>query len=391
VRDSDGKARPRRGGQLLAAPADEILGPAGAARRHARGDLRRGTAPGRPPRSRPGLHAAGDGAGVRRVGGLAGGGRRRRAEAGRLHARAAGAARRARRRSAGEAVEGAEIAVREQLERRAPGATVQDLARRVLRRHRATARSAVDGTFRVGGLPAGTYELSAAKEGFGHRPQTVQAPDEEVELRLIAAGGVRGEVLDERGAPAAGAAVELSAARSRRGGDLPAAASTRRSARADADGRFRFADLTDGSWLVEAVPQDSRLREPAAYAAATVEVQSGSEAELRLVSRPRCPSPGSWWTAPAAPSAARTSAPGARTGTGRARCACPPSGPRRPPRTAPSSCAACRRGATGSPRARSCSRAARPTACRPGPGTCGWSWPPWRRCAAGWSTPRGGR
>lgn len=191
----------------------------------------------------------------------------------------------------GKPVDGAEITVRQEAQRLEPGMTRKERAQSLLLRRKATARSASDGTFKVDGLAAGPYSVSVAKEGFGHRPQTVQAPDEKVELRLLAAGVVRGEVVDERGLPVPGASLELTARSDRR---PPAAGqagrkaagtpgrTARQSAHADAQGRFRFADLADGAWTLEAVPRGEKWTEASAYGLAAVEVQPGAEAEVRL-------------------------------------------------------------------------------------------------------------
>ncbi|HEY3445492.1 MAG TPA: carboxypeptidase-like regulatory domain-containing protein [Myxococcales bacterium] len=181
----------------------------------------------------------------------------------------------------GKPVEGVEITVRQEMDRLGLGASKKELAERLLQRRKATVRSLQDGSFRVDGLAAGAYVLSAAKEGHGHRPEAVQAPNESLELRLLAAGGVKGEVLDERGAPAAGALVELTAPRERRPADA-AARPLRKSAHADAAGKFRFSDLPDGTWLLEATPRGDKLAEASAFASATVEVRAGAEAEVRL-------------------------------------------------------------------------------------------------------------
>ncbi|MGC4122115.1 MAG: carboxypeptidase-like regulatory domain-containing protein [Myxococcales bacterium] len=185
----------------------------------------------------------------------------------------------------GRPAEAVEITVRQEAAMPAAGATKKALVESVLQRRRATARSGHDGAFRVEGLGAGAYVLTAAKEGFGHKPQTVHAPDEKVELQLLTAGAVKGEVVDERGAPVTGTSVELSAPRDRRG-EGAAGRGGRQSVRADATGKFRFANLAEGPWLLEATPQGDPLGAATAYATARVEVLPGAEAEVRLVLAP---------------------------------------------------------------------------------------------------------
>lgn len=70
-----------------------------------------------------------------------------------------------------------------------------------------------DGTFEVGGLSAGTYELRS----FGVRPSPVDKPQvelvdsdvDDVRIELPGEGSVRGQVVDERGEPVANVNVEL--------------------------------------------------------------------------------------------------------------------------------------------------------------------------------------
>lgn len=114
--------------------------------------------------------------------------------------------------------------------------------------------SGTDGNFRVDGLAPGTYEVSAAlpKEYAAYAPQTVTVANHAcVEMRWVARsdGHIRGHAYLADGSPAAGLYLTIQAVNA--GSDKMGSWQAGR-AITGADGRFDFADLESGSYIVAA-------------------------------------------------------------------------------------------------------------------------------------------
>jgi carboxypeptidase family protein len=110
---------------------------------------------------------------------------------------------------------------------------------------RATARSRSDGGFLLTGLrPDGSYELTAARSGFGRSKTTARtaaAGKKSPRVRIVMGSGqtASGQVLDDDGQPVSGVGVELEMAGSM---DSPPA-----TAESDAEGRFELRHLDAGT------------------------------------------------------------------------------------------------------------------------------------------------
>jgi hypothetical protein len=114
-----------------------------------------------------------------------------------------------------------------------------------------SAAASSDGAFSIDGLYPGRYSISVfgAEEGFASgriggitAPATFEAPDEDVELRLVRAAEISGRITDaETGAPIYGASVIAESLLGRRVG-----------ATTDADGAYRLTGLSADAWLVRA-------------------------------------------------------------------------------------------------------------------------------------------
>lgn len=128
--------------------------------------------------------------------------------------------------------------------------------------HSVFTRSDADGHFRLDALAAGgAYELAVRKAGHGHYalPSPRLAPaDGPLDLGTIVlprAGRVSGRVLDEHGTPLPDVDVSLSGSMPGRSADTGVGLvgapflNTRRT-RSTAEGRFHFADVPGGRWLV---------------------------------------------------------------------------------------------------------------------------------------------
>ncbi|HWM85076.1 MAG TPA: carboxypeptidase regulatory-like domain-containing protein, partial [Kofleriaceae bacterium] len=146
------------------------------------------------------------------------------------------------------------------------------------------ADSAVDGSFEMSGLRAGSYEVEV--EPAASDPVTVTVTEGShvmVELRLAASGGIAGEVVDERGQPVAGvsARARFQSRRDRRANE---------SAYTGDDGKFTMSGLEPGSYRVSAQREgewDTPLRAPGKRDddphGERVEVAAGRTAAVRLV------------------------------------------------------------------------------------------------------------
>ena len=109
------------------------------------------------------------------------------------------------------------------------------------------ATSDADGGFAARGLEDDAYELVASAPGFARASATARAGDQDVELRLEAAGEIGGRVVDADGRPVAEARVRAE----------PADASSRPRGRVlgsveDEEGRFLLRDVAAGSWILRA-------------------------------------------------------------------------------------------------------------------------------------------
>jgi RNA polymerase sigma factor (sigma-70 family) len=113
------------------------------------------------------------------------------------------------------------------------------------------------GAFRFQSVPPGTFEVRASFQGFAPRTLPAVVMDETaagaagLEALLVKGGAVEGVVFDERGSPAEGVTV-----RAHRSDTPPQSAE----ATTGADGRYRFENLTAGSWRVEAVRGEGRIQ-----------------------------------------------------------------------------------------------------------------------------------
>jgi hypothetical protein len=123
-----------------------------------------------------------------------------------------------------------------------------------------TTRTRADGTYEFTGIPAGSVRISAAvpAEFKPHEPMVavIQEPDgcAEVDVGVRIDGRVRGQLLDERGRPLSGVALQLADAAAARSQSLYLETLT---ARTGSDGRFEFRDVGPGRYVIGA-----GLREP---------------------------------------------------------------------------------------------------------------------------------
>jgi len=124
----------------------------------------------------------------------------------------------------------------------------------------AVVRSGEDGAFSVTTTAAGPFELTASRTGFATaRAGDVKRGDRDVTLRLRPAGGLRGLVTEEGGAPVPGAIVRSGAV----------------SGLSDEEGRFELADIAAGD-AIEVVASAQGYGE----AKATVEVAEGGVTDV---------------------------------------------------------------------------------------------------------------
>ncbi|HET6202895.1 MAG TPA: carboxypeptidase regulatory-like domain-containing protein [Planctomycetota bacterium] len=119
------------------------------------------------------------------------------------------------------------------------------------------ARSAADGSFRMGSLRAGPHRLAVRREGMlAPEPTTVDVPEtgEVADLRLVLSKGhaVAGRILDAGRHPIAGASVRASPDFSSSKAKTRAGSFGHQSARTAEDGSFRLAGLSEGPLVLEA-------------------------------------------------------------------------------------------------------------------------------------------
>ena len=155
----------------------------------------------------------------------------------------------------GEGVEAARVSVRKASERPGgrrmlrfsmseDGATVEDAS--LVK----TGESGPDGLFRITGMPAGRFEVTASHDGFAESQGQVLdleegARSEDLTLRLLAAGAVAGMVYDADGVPRPGARVQASRVGDPAGGMLDSKTAT-----ADGEGAYRLGGLIPGEYDV---------------------------------------------------------------------------------------------------------------------------------------------
>jgi hypothetical protein len=139
--------------------------------------------------------------------------------------------------------------------------------------------SGEDGTFSVEGLGVGGYAVEVESPGYKPQRLDVVLPDDEAPrpLTVILRHGlaIAGRVEEANGSPAAGIFVDLSSAA--REQSLANRGGTRRSARSDPDGAFRFDGLEAGHYQVSAGD------EVGASASEIVEAGAAGEVVLRLL------------------------------------------------------------------------------------------------------------
>lgn len=119
-----------------------------------------------------------------------------------------------------------------------------------------------DGRYVIGDLPAGAYTISATHTGFAPltfgqgrsvtgTPVSVASGQQvaNIDLPLVAGGVIVGRILDEDGAPFAGAGVDALVKRSQGGTDMLYSVAT---AQTDDRGEFRLFGLAPGSYYLSA-------------------------------------------------------------------------------------------------------------------------------------------
>jgi len=119
-----------------------------------------------------------------------------------------------------------------------------------------------DGRYTIADLPAGSYVVTATRTGFATAsyaqgrsmsgtPIAITAGQQAagIDLPLVPAGVIAGRILDEDGAPFAGATVEALVNRSQSGGDALFSVAT---AQTDDRGEFRLFGLAPGAYYVSA-------------------------------------------------------------------------------------------------------------------------------------------
>jgi protocatechuate 3,4-dioxygenase beta subunit len=122
--------------------------------------------------------------------------------------------------------------------------------------------SGADGKYTIADLPAGAYTLTATRSGFAPltygEPRAITGTPVQVvggqrvssiDFPLVAGGVIVGRILDEDGAPFAGATVEALIARTQNGNDMLFSVAT---AQTDDRGEFRLFGLAPGSYYVSA-------------------------------------------------------------------------------------------------------------------------------------------
>jgi hypothetical protein len=119
-----------------------------------------------------------------------------------------------------------------------------------------SARSAVDGRFRLSSLALGkTYEITARKTGFAPYSTSWDAePGKIAPLRIVLRKGATaaGRVVDAEGQPIAGAELSLQPSSESQRGWLANRSREGGGATSGADGRFRFSDLGAGVFVLSA-------------------------------------------------------------------------------------------------------------------------------------------
>ncbi len=136
-------------------------------------------------------------------------------------------------------------------------------------------RTEADGTFVVGGLKPGTYEVFVRAPGYGPGRARPQAGGEPVEIVLQAAGSVTGSVVDEGGRPVDAFRVSVTPVSSEmdEGPGFPASDTV-----GGGDGRFTLADVAPGTYTLEVAAPD---RAPALVSG--VKVASGTPTDVGIV------------------------------------------------------------------------------------------------------------
>ena len=122
--------------------------------------------------------------------------------------------------------------------------------------------SGADGKYTIADLPAGAYTVTATRSGFAPLtygqartitgtpvPLTGGQRATSIDFPLVAGGVIVGRILDEDGAPFAGAAVDALVARTQNGNDMLFSVAT---AQTDDRGEFRLFGLAPGSYYVSA-------------------------------------------------------------------------------------------------------------------------------------------
>lgn len=140
------------------------------------------------------------------------------------------------------------------------------------------ALSAADGSYRVTGLPPGSYDVVADAAEHGRmmkRAITVRTAEEaKVDLQLGHDGGIEGRVLDDQGSPIVGALIAVGALGDEGLSDGPPAS------RSDANGHYAVDGIEPGGTLISVV------RSPgAAPQTFTTRIPTGAVAHLDLALR----------------------------------------------------------------------------------------------------------
>lgn len=111
------------------------------------------------------------------------------------------------------------------------------------------ARTDRDGVVVFAGMPAAGLEVWCAALGFALTSCSVDSTQEgtwRVTVEAVPGTPVRGQVVDERGAPVVGATIEVASAH------MPALAGVEGAVRSGADGRFAVPGVEPGAWIVHA-------------------------------------------------------------------------------------------------------------------------------------------